>query len=148
MRATKFPQATRSLRPPPGMNEDQCLPLYVFQDGQHVISRWEPDEEDRARIATGEPVWLWITGITMPPAALTTTNPFGEQPPIPVEKMPADVRIADLEHQVLVATLAQQLAQAELNRIDPTKWSAPEENTIAPESARAIFAWLRARAAE
>jgi hypothetical protein len=82
VRGTKFPQATRALRPPAGMNEDQCLPLYVYQgadpDGRRVvISRWQPDDEDRARIAAGGPVWLWIMGGTMPPASVDTNDPWG-----------------------------------------------------------------------
>lgn len=76
MRAAKFPEHNGVLQPPHGQNEDQCLPLYVFRDGQYVISRWDPDDEDRARIAAGGPIWLWICGTNMPPASVATEYPF------------------------------------------------------------------------
>jgi len=144
MRGTKFPQATRSLRPPAGMTEDECLPLYVFQDGQHVISRWQPDDVDRARIAARGPVWLWILGTSMQPASLATENPFGKEPAIPAGSMPADVRIAELEHEVAISRLAVDIAQAELHRLDPAKYSAPEAGRITAELAQWLLAAIKA----
>lgn len=76
MRGSKFPQATRALRAPKGQNEDDCVPLYVYQDGELVISRWELDDDDRARIAAGGPIWLLVRGVTMPPSAMTTVDPW------------------------------------------------------------------------
>lgn len=96
MRGTKFPEATRALQAPKGMNEDQCVPLYVWQgvlethydsgervDAPVVASRWEPSAEERAAIAAGAPVWLWIYGRSMPPVRLETHAPFEPVSPPP-----------------------------------------------------------------
>jgi hypothetical protein len=92
MRPTKFPEASRVLQAPVGMTEDDCTPLYVYdglvtlagpeQKGREIpclLSKWELDDEDRARIAAGAPVWLWVYGAGMPPVALETDDPFSRE---------------------------------------------------------------------
>lgn len=44
------------------------------------ISCWEPTPEERALIAAGGPVWLWVVGHTHPPLVLDAANPFEPAP--------------------------------------------------------------------
>jgi len=62
---------------PPGWTREECQPLYITRvqyapsgrDG--VISYWQPDAEERARIARGEPVRINFIGVTThPPVAV------------------------------------------------------------------------------
>ena len=43
------------------------------------ISCWEPSPEERALIAAGGPVWLWVVGHTHPPLVLDAQSPFEVQ---------------------------------------------------------------------
>lgn len=76
MSPTDFPQANFTFLPPVG-REAVVADLRVYRDEDHIISRWEPTDEDRARIAAGGPVFLWIMGGVQPPVCLTTEDPWG-----------------------------------------------------------------------
>lgn len=43
---------------------------------RHIVSKWEPTDEERKRIAEGEPVWLDVIGDTMPIVSISTHCPF------------------------------------------------------------------------
>lgn len=94
MKATPFAQANKVLKAPPGQ-EGEVQDLHVWSgDVEGVprcISRWEPSQEERAAIAAGGPVWLWVVGTTHPPLVLDAQSPFEEpelaDPPAP---MPPD----------------------------------------------------------
>ena len=75
MNPVDFPQAQRSLGAPPGAED--VTPLRVWSDGKTCISAWMPTEEERQRIAAGEPVYLHVMmGWTMPPVCLEVGSPF------------------------------------------------------------------------
>jgi hypothetical protein len=74
-----FEQSNWRLTRPSDMTDEQCGELEVFTDGEHCISCWEPMPEERAAIAAGAPVWLWVhSGRTQPPVSLSTDHPFAE----------------------------------------------------------------------
>ena len=41
------------------------------------ISVWKPSADDMERIAAGLPVFLYVTGSSMPPISIVTESPFG-----------------------------------------------------------------------
>lgn len=75
MKATKFPEANKILTAPPG-REEEVYDLPVWSDGDRCISFWQPTEEEKAAIARGEPVCLWVMGTTHPPVAVEVGSPF------------------------------------------------------------------------
>jgi hypothetical protein len=75
MKATIFPQANKILTAPPGQ-EEEVYDLPVWSDGARCISCWQPTEAEKAAIARGEPVWLWVIGSTHPPVAVEVGSPF------------------------------------------------------------------------
>jgi hypothetical protein len=76
MNPIDFPQANKTLGAPQGMGNN-CTALRVWTDGTACLSAWMPTEEERAKIAAGEPVFLWVVfGQTQPPVALEVGSPF------------------------------------------------------------------------
>lgn len=68
---------------------------------ERCISCWEPSPEERAAIAAGGPVWLWVVGATHPPLVLDAASPF-EPKTSPLEQHdgpPADRILARLPAQ-------------------------------------------------
>ena len=59
--------------PPKGM-ESECdpLPCRVF-DGQ-TVSIWQPTPEERAQIAAGGNIALWVWGHPIPPVSLAVSD--------------------------------------------------------------------------
>ena len=81
MNPTNFLQANHVFRRPASMTDEQCGVLHVHagqdQDGLPVsISCWQPTEEERAAIAAGGLVWLWVYGIGHPPVVVSAENPW------------------------------------------------------------------------
>lgn len=75
MNPVDFPQANKALGPP--SERGNCGGLKVWTDGEVCLSAWMPTEEERRRIAAGEPVWLWVhQGATQPPVALEVASPW------------------------------------------------------------------------
>jgi hypothetical protein len=75
MNPVDFPQAVKTLGPPQGAGS--CGGLRVWTDGEVCVSAWMPTEEERAKIAAGEPVFLWVMfGSTQPPVAIEVGSPF------------------------------------------------------------------------
>jgi hypothetical protein len=68
----------------PGGTEDNDLWLRrcVNEDNEAMlVSVWEPDADERARIAAGENIELAVWGVNTPPIALGTTDvPLGKAP--------------------------------------------------------------------
>lgn len=110
MKAIPFPQANKVLKAPPserseilaaiegaeaagvdvsGMREklDAAFPPEQevwggeVEDVPRCISCWEPSPEERARIAAGGLVWLWVVGTTHPPLVLDAAHPFDQKEP-------------------------------------------------------------------
>jgi hypothetical protein len=51
------------------------LPAFVFNDGK-VLTEWKPSEAERAAIARGENIrlWIWTFGRPLQPVALEVTS--------------------------------------------------------------------------
>lgn len=80
MKPTDFPQANRTFHRPRSMTDEECEPLrvYVLTNHYALISCWRPTWRERLAILLGRPVWLWVSGGSHPPVALTAENPFPE----------------------------------------------------------------------
>lgn len=76
---TSFNESNHVLGRPPGMTHDQCEPLAVFVDGQHVVSCWKLTAEEAAEFARTGRIWLMVWGVTMPPVAVLATSPFAPE---------------------------------------------------------------------
>lgn len=76
MNPTDFPQANRTFTKPASMTDDECAPLRVHDSGEALVSCWHPTDEERAAIAAGAPIWLWIWGRGHPVVQLSTENPW------------------------------------------------------------------------
>lgn len=81
MESSAFDEETGVLDPPPGVSNEDCASLSVWQgelsDGvRGVISCWKPSPEEMAEIQRTGRVWLLIWGRTMPPAYVSGTYPF------------------------------------------------------------------------
>lgn len=53
----------------------RALPALIDRDGI-VLTEWQPTEEERARLARGENVrlWIWTFGTPLQPVALEVTD--------------------------------------------------------------------------
>lgn len=112
MKPTTFPQANARYTAPAGM-DDRCETLHACRvdgpGGGVIVSRWEPTDADRARIAAGLPVWLWVHADIQPPVSLVTTDPFGADPALdgrvqPCSWVPVGQLLPPPGETVLVAT--------------------------------------------
>jgi hypothetical protein len=65
-----FPEANKTFVKPASMSDEQCAPLRVLDNGEALVSCWQPDEEERMRLAGGAPVRLGILGRGQPPVYL------------------------------------------------------------------------------
>ena len=80
MKPIDFPRANLTLSKPDSMSDEECGSLRVCREGPQMVSCWQPSEEERAAIAAGAPVWLFILGAAHPPVLLQVMNPFlGDQ---------------------------------------------------------------------
>jgi hypothetical protein len=95
MNPTDFPQANHTFGKPPSMSDEECRALRVCTtvvDGLPVsISRWEPTPEERAAIAAGAPIWLWVYGRGHPVVQLSADDPWpaAAAPPPPTTSGPS-----------------------------------------------------------
>jgi hypothetical protein len=68
--------SNRVFTKPKDMTDEECGPLYVrverYENYHTTIkSAWQPTDEERIKIALGEPIILTIIGISHPPVALS-----------------------------------------------------------------------------
>jgi hypothetical protein len=81
MKCIEFPEQTRVLLAPPGVSDEECGTLPVFNDGKECISKWELNEEDKKHIAEKGYIWLRIWGgVTQPPCCLEAKETVFEKP--------------------------------------------------------------------
>jgi hypothetical protein len=82
MKPINFPEANKILAKPPGMTDEECGPLPVFNDGQQSISLWKMTWRERFFALFFGRVWLFVVfGQTQPPVALEVKkNIFMEVP--------------------------------------------------------------------
>jgi hypothetical protein len=82
MEACSFPEENHVLGPPKGLTEEQVHSLNVHVTTQPqplCISCWKLTKDELELINKTGKVWLWVSGLTMPPVILTVASPF--QPP-------------------------------------------------------------------
>jgi hypothetical protein len=77
----RFAQSNTVFKAPPGM--DNCFDIHaaVVQWGDKsttVLTAWKPSPEELVKLNLGEPVFLSVCGITMPPVAVLVGNPIEE----------------------------------------------------------------------
>lgn len=83
-------QGAKVIGKPENMTDEQCFSMYAlpvdheFTDnkGEKVQSRfwvecWKPSKEDIEAINRGEPIWLQIHSIGLPPVAVFTLDENG-----------------------------------------------------------------------
>lgn len=77
MEPSTFPEKTRTLQPPPGM--DNCVPLDVYSDGLQCISCWRPTWRERLSVLFFGRVWLQVWfGESQPPVAVSAQRSLFE----------------------------------------------------------------------
>lgn len=82
MKSIPITPCTRRMISPTGM-EDECGTLEIYDShdpiwGNQMQSAWMPDDEERAAIAAGAPVILFIIGDMHPVVGLTVGNAADE----------------------------------------------------------------------
>jgi hypothetical protein len=58
------------------MSHEECESLPIHRHDEGLISCWEPDADDLARLQAGGKLWLHVVGQGMPPVAISTQHPF------------------------------------------------------------------------
>jgi hypothetical protein len=76
MQPITFPEANRTFVKPEGWTEEDCRPLPIQDTGEALVSCWQPDEFERARLAAGAPVRLTVYGRGHPPVMLAVPEEF------------------------------------------------------------------------
>lgn len=79
MKPINFPESNFTFKAPEGM--DNCSDLKVFRGHDLekypcIISKWELDAKDLAKINETKHVYLQITGVQQPPISLMIDSPF------------------------------------------------------------------------
>ncbi len=85
------------------------------------ISCWEPSEEERAAIAAGGPVWLWVAGHTHPPLVLDVASPFESAAPAVARPTVADSFRELLERVTLRPEEERVVQSARIDRLTGQK---------------------------
>ncbi len=75
-----FPEANKTLKAPPGM--ENCVDLHVRNDPETVTSCWGMTWRDRLRALFTGRIWVsvWTPGGTHHPLSVYTENPFPAPP--------------------------------------------------------------------
>lgn len=79
MTPVRFPESNIVMTSPKGM--ENCIDVHAcktsYDDGQQVvITAWRPSNAELVKINLGEPIFLMVCGVTMPPVSLTADSPF------------------------------------------------------------------------
>lgn len=68
MEPIKFKGSNRELKKPASMTDEECISLYVFNDGKQSISCWRPSWREVLSIIFTRRIWLCVLGgRTQPP---------------------------------------------------------------------------------
>ena len=87
MKPENFPQSNRTLTAPTGRPEVQ--PLRVWTDGTVCLSLWRPSWRERLSIFCFGRIWLYVSGRTQPPVALTGIRDVFSAEPI-AQELPSE----------------------------------------------------------
>lgn len=89
MLPSNFPEANTSMHKPEGWTDEQCMSLPAWRGVQELsggmtqpcfISYWKPSKKDLETLNNGGGIYLGILSPELPPAFLTTENPFKTEP--------------------------------------------------------------------
>lgn len=116
MNPINFPQANRTYTKPPGMTDEECAPLRVYDTGSALISCWQAQRSERAELERSGRVWLWVIGRQQPPVALHARSPFEQTP---IEEATPDLDVADAQ-QAFIDGLAEKLEKSLLRHDEAT----------------------------
>jgi len=141
MNPTYFPESNLLLTAPPSMPE--CLPLPVRRcvatedkPGSY-ISCWEPTSEERAIIAAGGPVWVYVVGDgAPPPIAVSGVIPFVANR-ARLERIGAEDD-AEVEREVVEGLLSHLEAQGTAPTVDAVQ-SEPRDSEVKHPPEKAHF---------
>lgn len=68
MKPIKFKEATKNLLKPENMTDEECSPLWVYNDGRECVSCWRLTWKERIKALLFGKVWLGVlSGFTQPP---------------------------------------------------------------------------------
>jgi len=82
MKPIKFNASNATLQHPSCWRPtaEECSPLPVHRDGEHIISCWRPTVRECLQLLWHRELWLWVWSITsQPPVAVGTTYPFNDR---------------------------------------------------------------------
>lgn len=95
-----FPEANLTLTKPAGVTDEECGSLRAHRTADAFVSCWQPTEEERAAIARGGAIWLWVWAAGHPPVALSAECPFprASEPPAQDARQMPDGTLVTCEH--------------------------------------------------
>ena len=68
MSPIKFKEANKNLSKPSSMTDEECGPLWVFNDNDQCISCWKLSFKERVKALFFGNIWIGIlSGVTQPP---------------------------------------------------------------------------------
>lgn len=78
----------KEIKKPPSMTDEECfsiwaMPVDIYDDnkipkGRMWVEAWKPSKEDIEAINRGEPVWIQIHSMGLPPIAVFTIDQNGK----------------------------------------------------------------------
>lgn len=69
-----FPEANKKLLKPPSMTDEECAPLWVYNNGEESISCWQLTWRERFQALLWGRIWLGVlAGRSAPPVRLWCT---------------------------------------------------------------------------
>jgi hypothetical protein len=75
MKPIPFAQSNKTLGPPPGMTNEECGSLPIYNDGVYCVSCWQMSWRERLSALFFGKVWLHVMGgHTQPPVAIDVTK--------------------------------------------------------------------------
>lgn len=87
MKPIDFPESNRNLARPRNTTPEECTSLPILQTGDFCISCWQGTWRDRLRFLFTGKCWLSVwSGVTQPPAKVTTEEPFERQDDVSLEQ--------------------------------------------------------------
>ena len=71
MEPVNFGESNKTLQKPSSMTDEECGPLYIYNDDKVCISKWRMGWKERLHCLFRGYVWLWVmSGSTQPPVVL------------------------------------------------------------------------------
>lgn len=75
-------EGSREIKKPPSLTDEECMSVWAMpvetKHGRMWVEAWQPNREDIEAINRGEPVWIQIHSMGLPPIGVFTMNENGE----------------------------------------------------------------------